>query len=231
MPDTTADPSNEIDGVTPEPASDEMIVARVLAGDLPSFELIMRRYNQRLFRVLRGILGDDDESEDVLQETYVRAFQHLSQFAGRARFSTWLTKIGVHEALARRRKRSKLQVVDFDDPEYVSMAPLNDGPSPEQQASNNELRSILAKAVDQLPDDLRVVFALRMIEGLDTRESAECLSLTEANVKVRLHRAKAVLRSRLDAQIGIEARKLYEFGGVRCDRIVRKVMARLTTPG
>src|SRR5690606_2230533 len=131
----------------------------------------------------------------------------------RAQFSTWLTKIGVHEALARRRRRSRLRVVDFDDPENLPMTPLNPSPSPEQNAVTSELRSLLTQAVDALPDDLREVFALRMIEGLDTRDSADCLELTEANVKVRLHRAKAVLRARLDAQIGAEARKLYEFGG------------------
>lgn len=209
--------------------SDAEIVGRVLAGDLASFELIMRRYNQRLFRIVRGILGDDNESEDVLQETYMRAFENLGQFAGRAQFSTWLTKIGVHEALARRRRRSRLRIVDFDDPENLPMTPPNPSPGPEQNAVASELRSLLAQAVDALPDDLREVFALRMIEGLDTRESADCLELTEANVKVRLHRAKAVLRARLDAQIGSEARKLYEFGGARCDRIVRNVLARLAS--
>ena len=207
--------------------SDEAIVQRVLSGDLPSFQLLMRRYNQRLFRILRGILGCDDEAEDVLQDAYVRAYEHLGQFAGRSRFSTWLTKIGVHEALARRKRQRRMQTIDLDGPETIAMTPLQPGPGPEQSAVASELRLLLTDAVDALPDELREVFALRMIEELDTRETAECLQLTEANVKVRLHRAKAVLRARLDAQIGIEARKLYEFGGARCDRVVRNVLARL----
>ena len=207
--------------------TDEVIVDRVLGGDLAAFEVLMRRYNQRLFRVLRGLLGDDDEAEDVLQDAYLRAFEHLAQFAGRSRFSTWLTKIGVHEALARRRRRRRLQVVNFDDPEILAMNPVHREPGPEQQAANHELRHLLTEAVDSLPDELREVFALRMIDDLDTRKTADCLQLTEANVKVRLHRARAVLRARLDAQIGAEVRKLYEFGGSRCDRVVRTVLARL----
>ena len=225
-----------IEGVTAEAGQlapafllDEDIVSRVLAGDLASFELIMRRYNQRLFRIVRSILGDDDETEDVLQEAYVRAYEHLEQFAGRAKFSTWLTKIAVHEALARRRRRGRAKVVDFDDPENTRMVPLTASPSAEQEASTKELATLLTKAVDELPDDLRIVFAMRMIEGLDTSESASCLDLTEANVKVRLHRARAVLRDRIDAQLGTEVRQLYEFGGKRCDRIVRAVLVRLST--
>jgi RNA polymerase sigma-70 factor, ECF subfamily len=206
---------------------DEEIVQRVLAGDLPSFELIMRRYNQRLFRIVRSVLGDDDETEDALQETYISAFEHLGQFAGRAKFSTWLTKIALHAALARRVRRSRMQSVDFHDPENTRMVPRTTAASAEQQASAKELGQVLTKAVDALPEDLRLVFAMRMIEGLDTSESASCLQLSEANVKVRLHRARAMLRDQIDAQVGVEARKLYEFGGQRCDRIVQAVLARI----
>ena len=230
MPELSGDRAFTVDGSVPEVASDEEIARRVLAGDLPSFEIIMRRYNQRIYRVVRGILGDDDESEDVLQETYLRAYQFLDQFAGKSRFSTWLTKIGVHEALARRHRRSRTQLVDFDSPENLHVMPLNRTPGPEQAAIASELRTLLTQAVDSLPDELRDVFCLRMVEGLDTSESADCLELTEANVKVRLHRAKALLRARLDAQIGAETRKLYEFGGSRCDRVVRNIMLRLTAP-
>jgi RNA polymerase sigma-70 factor (ECF subfamily) len=206
--------------------ADEDIVARVLDGDLASFEQIMRRYNQRLFRVARSIVGDDSETEDVLQETYVSAFEHLAQFAGRATFSTWLTRIAVHAAIARRLRRSRMRVVDFNDPENTFMVPRTEA-SAEQQASGRELGKVLTNAVDALPEDLRVVFALRMIQGLDTHESAGCLQLTEANVKVRLHRARTMLRDHIDEQIGVEVRQLYEFGGERCDRIVRTVLARL----
>lgn len=215
--------------IAPLLPSDEEIVARVIAGDLASFELIMRRYNQRMFRVVRSIIGSDDEAEDILQETYVRAFEHLEQFAGLAQFSTWLTKIAVHEALARRRRLARSQPVDFHDPENIGMVPLSNGHNAEHTASMGELGKMLAQAVDELPDQLRTVFALRMIEGMSTSDTADSLDLTEANVKVRLHRARELLRHRIDAQIGVEIRQLYQFGGQRCDRIVSAVLARLAS--
>jgi RNA polymerase sigma-70 factor, ECF subfamily len=225
------DSMNEVSNDTncqPADLADEEIVSRVLAGDRASFELIMRRYNQRLFRVVRGILRNDDETEDVLQDTYVRAFEHLSQFSGRAKFSTWLTRIAVHESLARLKRGRRLQTMDFDAPENMHMVPHHNAPSAEHQTSNKELGALLSKAVDELPLDLRMVFALRMIEGLDTTESADCLELSESNVKIRLYRARAQLRKRIDAQIGTEVRSLYEFGGSRCDRIVQAVFKRLS---
>lgn len=220
------------DAATPEvppsdPLADEEIVRRVLGGDLGSYELIMRRYNQRLFRIVRSIIADEGEIEDILQEAYVRAFEHLPQFAGLARFSTWLTKIAIHEALARRRKRARTETIDLNAPENVNMTPIASRSEAEQEASIKELGIVLLNAVDSLPDELRTVFAMRMVEGLDTEETANCLDLTESNVKVRLHRARAALRERIDAQIGVEIRELYQFGGQRCDRIVKAVLTRI----
>jgi len=187
----------------------------------------MRRYNQRLFRVARGILADDAEAEDVMQEAYVRAFRELAGFRGEARFSTWLTRIACHEALARARKRRRL----------VPLAPMNGGgeppdpPSeasgPERQMENRELHAVLREAVELLPDPLRAVFCLREIEGLSTEQTADALDLSIENVRVRLHRAKRGLRQALDERIGREVRRLYLFDGARCDRVVEKVFARL----
>jgi RNA polymerase sigma-70 factor, ECF subfamily len=207
--------------------SDEDVVRRVLAGDIASFELLMRRYNQRIFRVVRSIVRDDGEAEDVVQQAYVQAFEKLSQFAGQARFSTWLTQIGVNEALARLRRRRSMHLVDFSDPRNLSMEPGMVSQQPEEQASNKELGAVLAKAVDDLPDELRAVFTMRVIEEADTEETAECLGLSEANVKVRLHRARALLRERIDQQIGVGVRQVYQFDGDRCDRIVATVLKRL----
>jgi RNA polymerase sigma-70 factor, ECF subfamily len=210
----------------PATLSDEEVVARVLAGDTSLFEILMRRYNQRLFRVARGILADDAEAEDVMQEAYVRAFRELAGFRGEARFSTWLTRIACHEALARARKRRRL----------VSLAPINGGeppdpPSeasgPERQMENRELHAVLREAVELLPDPLRAVFCLREIEGLSTEQTADALDLSVENVRVRLHRAKRGLRQVLDDRIGREVRRLYLFDGARCDRVVEKVFARL----
>jgi len=203
-------------------------VARVLAGDTSLFEILMRRYNQRLFRISRGILADDTEAEDVMQEAYVRAFRELAAFRGEARFSTWLTRIACHEALARSRKRRRLVPLDSgggppDPPSETS--------GPEREMENRELRTVLQEAVEVLPDPLRTVFCLREIEGLSTEETAETLGLSVENVRVRLHRAKRSLRQSLDERIGLEVRRLYLFDGPRCDRMIEGVFARLPESG
>jgi RNA polymerase sigma-70 factor (ECF subfamily) len=212
--------------LAPTTLSDEEVVARVLAGDTSLFEILMRRYNQRLFRVARGILADDGEAEDVMQEAYVRAFRELAGFRGEARFSTWLTRIACHEALARARKRRRL----------VALVPVDGGEPPEppsetfgpdREMENRQLQTVLREAVEGLPDPLRAVFCLREIEGLSTEQTADALDLTVENVRVRLHRAKRSLRQTLDERIGREVRRLYLFDGARCDRVVEAVFARL----
>ena len=205
--------------------SDEEIVARVLSGETALFEMIMRRYNQRLFRTLRAFVPNDAEAEDVLQEAYVRAYRDLAQFEGRARFSTWLTRIAIHEALARRKKRRRFVSLDG-----VEGQPAMD-PSPEDRANSMELRGVLQRAIDGMPEGLRAVFMLREVEGLDTDETAECLGLSAANVKVRLHRARALLRTEIDRELGSEARRLHSFAGARCDRLVAAVLKRIHPAG
>jgi RNA polymerase sigma-70 factor (ECF subfamily) len=222
-----AAPSDDRSGPAAEPPSDEEIVRRVLAGDTASFELLMRRYNRLLFRVARSIVGNDSEAEDVLQEAYLRAFEHLDRFEGRSLFSTWLTKIAVHEATGRRRKQRRLRLVapgDAGEDPVVSYPVDRDGL---EEASLKELRHLLAAAVDALPAELRVVFTLRMVERLSTEQTAECLDLTPSNVKVRLHRARAALQRWIDQRIGEESRRLYAFDGEHCDRVVRSVLERL----
>ncbi|HVR97746.1 MAG TPA: RNA polymerase sigma factor [Thermoanaerobaculia bacterium] len=213
-------------GIAPPTLSDEEVVERVLAGDVSLFEILMRRYNQRLFRVARGILADDAEAEDVMQEAYVRAFRELAAFRGEARFSTWLTRIACHEALARARKRRRLVPISpaggGEPPDPPSAAS-----GPEREMENRELHAVLREAVEVLPDPLRSVFCLREIEDLSTEETADALGLTLENVRVRLHRAKRSLRQTLDARIGREVRRLYLFDGARCDRVVEGVFARL----
>ncbi len=206
--------------------SDEEVVTRVLAGDTSLFEILMRRYNQRLFRVARGILTDAAEAEDVMQEAYLRAFRELATFRGEALFATWLTRIACHEALARSRKRWRLVPSSGGEPPD----PPAETPGPEQQAGNRELQALLLAAIELLPDPLRSVFCLREVEGLSTEQTAEALALTAENVRVRLHRAKRNLRQTLDERIGREVRQLYLFDGARCDRVVERVFARLSPP-
>jgi RNA polymerase sigma-70 factor, ECF subfamily len=175
--------------------TDEEVVARVLAGETALFEIVMRRYNQRLYRAARAILRDDAEAEDVMQDAYVRAFQHLNQFAGRAKFSTWLARIAVHEALARLNRRHRYQYLDaLAQSQGENMIFAAKVPNPEEEAAAAQTNSLLEKAILALPDSYRAVLMMRDVEELSTSETAEALDLTEENVKVRLHRARALLR-------------------------------------
>ena len=212
-----------------EPLSDEEVVTRVLAGETGMFEIIMRRHNQLLYGVARAILRNDGEAEDVMQDAYVRAYEHLGQFAGRAKFSTWLTRIAVHEALARQHRAHRYQALEpiseqEGDPmdRFASLA-LN----PEQQASNSEIRRLLEEAVEKLPDAYRTVFMLRDVEDMSTTDTADVLEITEDNVKVRLHRARALLRKSLYARAGMERKEAFDFHAVRCDRVVKNVFERI----
>lgn len=208
--------------------TDQEIVERVKAGDTALYEIIMRRYNQRLYRVARAILRDDAEAEDVMQDAYVRAYQHLDQFARRAPFSAWLTRIAVHEALGRLRFRNRYQQpADTEHEGGYFMNILETSPDPEQSASRAELGQLLEEAVLGLPEQYRTVVMLRDVEELSTSETAAALDLTEQNVKVRLHRGRAMLRGWLFACVGPKARNAFPFMGLRCDRVVHGVFARL----
>jgi RNA polymerase sigma-70 factor (ECF subfamily) len=209
-----------------EPAaeSDEKIVARVCAGESALFELLMRRNNQRVYRAARAIVKDDNEAEDVMQDAYGRAYEHLHEFEARARFSTWLTRIAVHEALARVRRRNRL--ASFDAQPEESM-PANPASSPEQQTSDIEMRTVLESAVEKLPDEFRAVFVLRAVEGMSGAETAECLGIPEDTVKTRLHRARGRLREMVLESIEPAVPALYEFHLSRCDRVVAAVLRKL----
>jgi RNA polymerase sigma-70 factor (ECF subfamily) len=202
--------------------SDAEIVCRVLAGETSLFELIMRRYNQRVYRAVRAIVRDESEAEDVMQQAYVNAYSHLGQFAERSAFSTWLTRIAINEALARIRPRGLHVVPDDDVPEMESPSP-----NPEEAAMTSEIKEVLESEISGLPDSYRSVFMLREVEGLSTLETAECLNLTEDVVKTRLHRARMMLRENIYKRASFGA--TFTFGHSRCDRIVAGVMAIITT--
>ena len=212
-----------------EPLSDEEVVTRVLAGETGMFEIIMRRHNQRLYHVARAILRNDGEAEEVMQDAYVRAYEHLDQFAGRAKFSTWLTRIAVHEALARQHRGNRYQELESmaeqeGDPmdRVASLAP-----NPEQQTANSEIGRLLEEAIEKLPDAYRTILMLRDVEEMSTADAAEVLEITEENVKVRLHRARALLRKSLFARAGVEKREAFNFHALRCDRVVKNVFEKL----
>lgn len=212
----------------PEILPDEEVVRRILAGETALYEVIMRRYNQRLYRIARAVLRNDTEAEDVMQDAYVRAYEHLDQFAARAPFSTWLTRIAVHEALTRLRRRNRLQPLDEIDPDGErSMKIACPLPDPEQNASGAQLRDLLEEAVLGLPEHYRTVIILRDIEEMSTSETADALDLTETNVKIRLHRGHGMIRSWLFERLGSKAKEAFPFMGERCDRVVAGVFARL----
>jgi len=200
--------------------SDETVVERVRNGETYLFEIVMRRYNQRLFRVIRSILRSDQETEDVMQETYVRAFEHLHQFEGRAKFSTWLTKIGVYEAYARLRDRNRVA----EDPQFWEDLIATKDRSPEEQAFSSEMRSLLEQAIDTLREEYRAVLVLRDVEGMSTTETAEALDISEENAKVRLFRARALMRRKLMERVYPATAEAFPFMGARCDRMVENVL-------
>lgn len=208
---------------------DEEVVARVLAGETALFEILMRRYNQRLYRVSRSILRDDGEAEDVMQDAYVRAYEHLVQFAGKAAFSTWLTRIAIHEALARKRRRGRMEELDAFPPNGVDAMSIlkSSAPSPEAGTAHAEARNLLEEAIDHLPEAYRTVVMLREVEEMSVAETAESLGVTDAVVKTRLHRAHAMMRKELYARAKGRSADLYQFHAVRCDRVVKAVFERL----
>ena len=211
-------------------ATDAEIVDRVRNGDTALFEILMRRHNQRVYRVARAVVKDENEAEDVMQQAYISAFTHLKQFENRSRFSTWLTRITVHEALSRRRKQRAEEPLPDSDRDTSGM-PMDTfattTPDPERQAYAGELRSLIETAVDALPEAYRTVFMLRDIEGLSTSETAEGLELGEEAIKTRLHRARAMVRRAVTAAVGGAARGAFDFHAVRCDRVVAAVLGQI----
>jgi RNA polymerase sigma-70 factor (ECF subfamily) len=207
--------------------SDEDVVDRVLQGQTALFEVIMRRHNERIYRAARAILRDDKEAEDVMQQAYVNAYAHLRQFDKRAKFSTWLTKIAVNEALARARKQGRYEPLESDTGNVETFMSASTAPNPEHLAFSRELGALLEMAVEALVDGCREVFMLREIEGMSTIETAQVLGVSEDVVKTRLSRAKAALRRDLLERVGVGASQAFAFHQSRCDRVVAAVFERI----
>ncbi|HTN07893.1 RNA polymerase sigma factor [Agriterribacter sp.] len=197
--------------------SDTELVSRVLSGEKHLFEWIMRRYNQRLFRAGISILGDDMEVEDAMQNAYIKAYQHLDKFEYRASLSTWLIKILINECLAQKNKKAHLKSVNIEcHPENMGSMK-----TPSNILMNKEMGIALETAIAHLPEKYRLVFVLREIEGLPVKETGDILGIEEANVKVRLNRAKAMLRQSLSNDM---KEHVYTFHLTRCDRLVNHVL-------
>jgi RNA polymerase sigma-70 factor (ECF subfamily) len=210
--------------------SDAEVVERVRGGETSLFEVLMRRHNQRVYRAARSIVKDEAEAEDVMQQAYINAFVHLKQFESRAQFSTWLTRITIYEALARRRKQRPEEPLSIHDDEGQggSVEPIDASEvSPERQAYSGELGRLIEDAVDALPETYRTVFMLRDVEGLNTTETAAGLGVGEEAVKTRLHRARAMVRRTLTDRLGNSAPQAFQFHAPRCDRVVAAVLTEI----
>lgn len=207
--------------------SDLDVIEQILSGETALFELLMRRYNERVYRAARSILRDDHEAEDVMQQAYVNAFTHLRQFNGSAQFPTWLTRIAINEALARVRHQGRYETFNDELPNAEPLAPQNPSQNPERQAFTGELRGLLEWAIDALPNGMREVFVLREVEGLSTAEVAECLDVSEDVVKTRLSRGRAALRALLMERTGATTPDAFRFYRPRCDRVVAWVLAEI----
>ena len=206
---------------TSESLNDEEIIARILNGEKDLYSIIVRRYNQRLYRVGISMINDDTEVEDAMQVAYINAYENLGKFAFRSTFPTWLTRIFINECLLRLRKRKKSISMNDENMENV-MRQDKEPQTPVTTTVNSELRSILNDAIRQLPETYRTVFVMREIEKMNIAETKECLNISEVNVKVRLNRAKAMLRDILSAQYSKD--DILHFHLNRCDRMVDTVM-------
>jgi RNA polymerase sigma-70 factor (ECF subfamily) len=220
-----------LDAVRPEAGTDRSLAGRVASGDVAAFEALMRRYNRRLFRLARATLRDDAEAEDALQEAYLLAYRRIAQFRGEAALSTWLSRLVLNECLGRlRRNRRRDNVVPIVAPpadmDMDAMTPSPDD-GPDRAAVRAEMRSLIERKLDELPDAFRAVFVLRCVEELTVEETAASLGLPEATVRSRHFRARSLLREALAREVDLAERDLYEFGGWRCDRVVSAVLKRL----
>ena len=206
--------------------SDHEIITRILQGEKNLYAIIVRRYNQRLYRIALSIINDDAEVEDIMQVAYINAWENLEKFAFKASFSTWLTRILINESLLRLKKRGKsINMNDDKMDKEIYQQHTKEEQTPVVKIINGELKLALEDAIRQLPEKYRTVFIMREIEEMNVAETQACLDISEVNVKVRLNRAKALLRESLSAFYKKE--DILHFHLSRCDRVIEKVMSKV----
>ncbi len=210
---------------------DVTLVRRIREGDRSAFETLMRRYNRRLYRLARATVGDPSEAEDVLQESYVKAYRSIEEFRGEASAYTWLCRLVLNECFGNQRRSARRQRIvpivssrtDVDVSSMSASSPL----SPEHALARAQLRALLEHKLDQLPESFRQVFVCRCVEEMTVEETAQCLRIPEATVRTRHFRARSLMREALAQEVDLLERELFEFGGAACDRVVAAVLARL----
>jgi RNA polymerase sigma-70 factor, ECF subfamily len=210
---------------------DAELVRRALGRDEAAVRAIMQTNNRRLYRLARGILRNDAEAEDVVQDTYVRAFTHLEQFRGDSSLSTWLSRIAMNEALGRLRRRRpgvEWSELEKNAPQaQIIPFPIAASDDPEKSMAQREIQQVVEHAIDELPEPFRLVFITRVIEGMNVEETAEILGLKPETVKTRLHRARNLLRDNVERKIGPVVMEAFPFAGKRCERLTEAVLTRL----
>lgn len=220
----------------PVPQSiDATLVPALIAGEPKALEALMRRYNQSLYRVARSILKDEQEAEEAVQDAYLKAYRCIGQFQGQAKLSTWLTRIVINEALVRRRKHERrASIVPIDSTTPLDATTAGDLPmasestqSPEREAQRAEVRRLIERSIDSLPDSFRSVFVLRALEECSVEETARCLDIPQATVRSRYFRARGLMREAIAREIDISQDDAFSFAGARCERIVKTVLARI----
>ncbi len=215
-------------------ADERNLVERAKSVDQSAFRAIMEQNNQRLYRVARAVMKDDTEAEDVVQETYLRAFFNLSKFRGESSLTTWLTRIALNEALGRKRKQRAMVTLETVETaqqtsaQIIQFPAMNTETDPERSAAQSEIQRLLERAMDALPEPFRVVFVMRDVEEMSIEETAFHLGIRPQTVKTRLHRARRLLRQSLDGELASTLKEMFPFAGVRCARITEAVLSRLT---
>jgi RNA polymerase sigma-70 factor, ECF subfamily len=218
--------------IAPAGTADAELVKLARGRDEAAIRSIMQSNNRRLYRIARGILRNDSEAEDVVQETYVRAFTHLQSFRGDSSLATWLARIAMNEALGRlRRQRPGVEWTSLPpgvlEAQIIHFPLSASSADPEKSMAQREIQLVVEHAIDDLPDAFRIVFITRVIEGMNVEETAEILGLKPETVKTRLHRARAMLRENIEKKIGPVVMEAFPFAGKRCERLTDAVLKRL----
>ena len=225
-------PASTLPKTAPAAAVDADLVKRALGRDEAAVRDIIKANNRRLYRLARGILRNNGEAEDVVQETYVRAFTHLTDFRGESSLSTWLSRIAMNEALGRlRRQRPSVEISSLPqgalEAQIIQFPLSSAADDPEKSMAQREIQHVVEGAIDELPEPFRLVFMTRVVEGMNVEETAEILDLKPETVKTRLHRARAMLRENVEKKIGPVVMEAFPFAGRRCDRLTEAVLKRL----
>ncbi|WP_310992382.1 RNA polymerase sigma factor [Aequorivita marina] len=209
--------------------TEELIIRKTLDGEIELFEILMRRYNELLYRTIRSYINTESDAEDTMQDTYIKAFEKLHQFKNKAKFSTWLIRIGINEALQRKRKAAKHKTIAIQQEDKVLQIEDCNILDPERKAMYKESTYFMERAIDRLPEKYKIVYMLKEVEGITISEISESLDLTNSNVKVRLHRARIKLRNSILNLT--DHSSIYEFGNSKCDNVVANVLDHIVKTG